>query len=108
MRYRPRRYTTDISVWLVTDEARVQVRMVNVSPHGARMVGDIEIKRAQSVTIESIGVPYRARVAWTRTGAAGVMFSRPLIEKELANFRRVGHSGGTSKRVRQVHGFASR
>lgn len=107
MRYRPRRYTTDISVWLVTDEARVKARLVNISPHGARMVGDFEIKRAQSVTLESLGVPYRARVAWTQTGAVGVMFSRPLIERELAHFRRVGHSGTSGKRARQVHGFAS-
>ena len=92
MHYRPSRHTTNISVWLITTEARIQVRMVDISPHGARMVGDFKIKRPQSVTIENLGVQFHARVAWTHMGSAGVVFSNPLSDKEIDNFRRVERS----------------
>ena len=87
-----RRLDIAVSVEASFEGIKQIARLTEVSANGARLmlgclpqIGDLVILRKGSIELSG-------SVAWTRAGAVGVRFDRPLPESEFVALRRAGLS----------------
>jgi hypothetical protein len=87
MKYRPRRYLTDVAVTVHSsrDTARAQIR--DISPHGARLIGHLDTAPDGALEIKHLNVKYPAKLCWRRDNSYGVIFKSPLGPAKLNTLR---------------------
>ncbi len=105
MRYRNMRYPADSECRVEQNGAVSRVRLVDISPSGARIKG---LPAAQSDTRIILCHAFRrisAQVIWSNDRYTGVRFSMPLSPQEVNDIRGVLSSGPGSFGSQGNHGF---
>jgi hypothetical protein len=105
MKYRARRFLTDVSVTVHAGETNNRAKIHDVSPHGARLTGSCDLKVGAALTLEHLNARLPAKVCWQGNGNYGVIFTSPLSEHRLNTVRA---TRGTAKPFSPPHRVARR
>ena len=93
MKYRARRYLTDIVVTINAGDTLSRAPIRDVSPHGARIYGICNAPIGSLVTVEHLNARLNAKLCWKRPDSYGVVFTKPLDPIRLNALRAVRGGG---------------
>lgn len=83
MKYRPRRYQTDVSASLNVGLQTYRAKIHDITPHATRLTAALKATRNDTVTIEHLGRKHPGKLCWQRDGSCGVIFKTRLSTKQL-------------------------